>query len=346
MTRRALIINGYNTATDGRMTLTALQVETPKYRAVTQVVPGMDGALDYSDAANGRTSYETRKLTASLESSEGSCAERQKRFDAFIRHCNGRRCKIISPDHPDGYYIGRVQASIDFNNLAYGQISISAVCEPWRYSAVPCMDSVPVLGLSSDALITAEITYMEDASTCDAASYAVSTSMIAGNFSMRAAEIRSSAVWRIAVDPNTDYFVAARIRDGRGAWGCAAAMTAENWTHGAVRTGDDGYLYFRLENYSTSLLIATPVVVIPAKQLYLAHNGSAPAIASVKFSAASDKIDATSVAVCAGNDMTVLQNSGVWEVDLPPDDFPLLLYTWQTETNGQTVPVVWTRGDF
>lgn len=346
MIRRALIIDGYNTAIDGLMTLTALSIDTPKYKAVTQSVPGMDGNLDYTDAANGRPCYESRTLTASLESSAGSCAERQKRFDAFVSHCNGRRCKIVSPDHPGSYYIGRIQASIAFNNLAYGQIDLEAVCEPWRYSAAPCIASVPVLGLSADALTAATITYMDDASTCDAASYSVSTIPVAGNFAIRNGAVRSTAIWRIALAANTDYFVSARISEGRGTWGCAADLSATEWTRGAMHTGADGYLYFRLENYSTSLLIAMPVVVIPASKIHIAQNGAAPAIATVNFGSVSAGINATSVAVCAGQEMTVLQNSGAREIDLPPGDIPLLLYTWQTETDGQTVPVIWTRGDF
>lgn len=346
MRRRALIIDGYNTATDGLMTLTAFSVETPKYRVVTQSVPSMDGALDYADALNGRPCYDTRKLTASLESSAGSFADRQQRFDAFVQHCNGRRCRIVSPDHPNSYYVGRVQASIAFNNLAYGQIKIEAVCEPWRYSAVPCVASVPVLGLSADALTTAEISYMDDASTCEVATYSVSATAIAGNFSILSGEVRSTAIWRITLAANTDYYVVARVRDGRGTWGCATDISAKSWTRGAVRTGADGYLYIRLETFKTTSLIITPVMVIPASKIYTVQNGIAPAIASVNFAAASAEIKAKSIAAGTGEELTVLSNKDAWDIDMPPGDIPLLLYTWQTETEGQTIPIIWTRGDF
>lgn len=346
MIRRALIIDGYNTAVDGLMTLTKFSVETPKYRSESQTVPGMDGALDYADALTGRPYFDTRKITASLESSAGSHAERQQRFDDLVRHCNGRRCKIVSPDYPEHYYMGRVQASIEFNKPTYGQVDITAVCDPWRYSAAPCVASVPFLGLSADALTSAEITYLSDASTCDAATCAVSTKAVAGNFSIVKGSVRCTAIWRIKLAANTDYFVCGRIRDGRGTWGCAASLTSDTWVRGAIRTGSDGYLYFRIESYSTTRITITPVMVIPAAKIFTAKNGDAPAVAAVKFSAASAAVLASSVAIGAGADLSVVLSKNDAELDIPPGDVPLILYTWQTEDAGQTVPIIWTRGDF
>lgn len=346
MIRRALIIDGYNTATDGLMTLAKFHVETPKYKQVTQSVPGRDGPLDYSDALFGRPYFDARKLTATLESSAGTHAERQERFDALVRHCNGRRCKIVSPDYPGSYYIGRVQVSIDFNRPTYGQLELEAVCEPWRYNFAPCVASVPVLGLSSDALTSAAITYMDDVSTCEQAGYAVSMSTIAGNFTIHKGSVGSTAVWRIKLAANTDYYVAARIRDGRGTWGCATSATAKDWVRGTIRTGSDGYLYFRAQTYGSTALTISPVMVIPAAKIYTAKNGSAPAVGTVNFSAASADIGATTAAVGAGPDLTVVQVKNDLELDIPPGDVPLILYAWQAETSGQTVPVNWVRGDF
>ncbi len=346
MIRRALIIDGYNTAVDGLMTLTKFSVETPKYRSESQTVPGMDGALDYADALTGRPYFDARKITASLESSAGSHAERQQRFDDLVRHCNGRRCKIVSPDYPEHYYMGRVQVSVAFNKPTYGQVDITAVCDPWRYSAAPCVASVPLLGLSADALTTAGITYLSDVSTCDAATCAVSTKTVAGNFSIAKGSVRSTAIWQIKLAANTDYFVSGRIRDGIGTWGCATSLAADTWVRGAIRTGRDGYLYFRIESYSTTRVTVTPVMVLPAAKVFAAKNGVAPAVAAVKFSAASAPIAATSVAIGAGDDLTVVRPKNDWELDIPPGDVPLILYTWQTEDAGQTVPIIWTRGDF
>lgn len=345
MKRRALIIDGYNTAVDGLMTLAKFSVETPKYRAVTQSVPGMDGALDYSDALSGRPYYETRKLTASLESSAGTHEERQARFDALVRHCNGRRCRIVSPDYPGCYYIGRVQASIAFNKPTYGQIDLEAVCEPWRYSEAPSVVNLPVLGPSGDALEGAVIFYMDEVSTCRAHANA-QTANLAKGFSIVDGDVGSTAVWCIQLAPNTDYYASGRIRDGRGTWGCAASPTAETWQKGAVRTGDDGCLYFRIESYCSTMVNVTPVVIVPAAQMHIASNGVAPAVATVNFASASAAIDAMTITVCVGSDAMPLQNKGKWEVDLPPGDVPVLLYTWMTEPSGQTIPISWTRGDF
>lgn len=346
MIRRALIIDGYNTATDGLMTLAKFHVETPKYKQVTQSVPGRDGPLDYSDALFGRPYFDARKLTATLESSAGTHAERQKRFDALVRHCNGRRCKIVSPDYPGSYYIGRVQVSIDFNRPTYGQVELEAVCEPWRYNFAPCIASVPVLGLSADALTTATITYLDDVSTCGEVDWAVSASTFVGRFAIKTGSVGSTAVWRVELSPNTDYYVAARISHGRGTWGCATSADAKTWVRGAIRTGSDGYLFFRAQTYGSTELTISPAMVLPAAKIYTAHNGAAPAVGTVNFGDISAQIGASSIAVGAGHDLTVVWTKNDLELDIPPGDVPLILYTWQAETDGQTVPVNWTKGDF
>lgn len=344
MKRRALIIDGYHTALDGHMTLSAFVVETPKHQEITQKVPGMDGVLDFSDAVSGRPTYSTRKLTASLESSYGRHIDRQQIFDDFVNRVTGRRCRIITPDHPDRYLIGRVQADFKFNRPTYGQIDIEAVCEPWYYASAPCVASVPILGRPADLLTTAGITYIADSSTCDNAWFARSTANVAGNFTMQGS-VRSTAIWCIDLTPNKDYYVAARIRDGRGAWGCAATVSADTWTRGAVRTGADGYLYFKVENYSTTNVVVTPVIVLPAESVCTAQNGVAPAVATVNFAAISATIAAKSIVVCTDHNAIVLQSKGAWEVDVPPGDVPLIAYTWQAETVGQCLPISWIRGD-
>ena len=344
MKRRALIIDGYHTAMDGHMTLSAFTVETPKYQEITQKVPCMDGVLDFSDAISGRPIYGTRKLSASLESSYGRYADRQRIFDDFINRVTGRRCRIITPDHPDRYLIGRVQADFRFHKPTYGQIDIEAVCEPWYYASAPCVESVPILGRSADLLTAATVTYIDDISTCDNAWFARSTTGVAGNFTMQGI-VRSTAIWRIDLTPNKDYYVAARIRDGRGAWGCAATMSADTWTQGAIRTGADGCLYFRVENYSTTDVVVTPVIVLPAESVCTAQNGAAPAVATVNFAAINAPVAAKSIVVCTDHNAIVLQNKGTWEVDMPPDTVPLIAYTWQAEAVGQSLPISWTRGD-
>ena len=82
------------------------------------------------------------------------------------------------------------------------------------------------------------------------------------------------------------------------------------------------------------------LIIFPAK------NGVAPAVAAVKFSAASAAVSASSVAIGAGADLSVVLSKNDAELDIPPGDAPLILYTWQTEGAGQTVPIIWTGGGF
>ena len=42
--------------------------------------------------------------------------------------------RIVHPDHPNSYHIGRLQVVPEYNDLAHCAVSLSAVLEPWRYN--------------------------------------------------------------------------------------------------------------------------------------------------------------------------------------------------------------------
>lgn len=134
MKKRRLLLADYDTAAHGLWTLCALKVtKAPQVQTLVNV-PGRYAPLDQSDyLTDGQPYYGNATLNASLESSEGSHSERQARIDAMRDHLDGRSIRIVHPDHPDHYMIGRVQIQQEYNDLAHCCVSITAVCDPWFY---------------------------------------------------------------------------------------------------------------------------------------------------------------------------------------------------------------------
>ena len=134
--KRKLILDGYDTAADGKWTMTACKLTKAQQVQSFIDVPGRYAPLDASTAlTDGEPYYGSAGLDASFECSEGDLAARQRRIDDMVNFLDGRSVKIVHPDHPDRFLIGRVQVIPSFNNLAHCGVSVNAVCEPWLYSA-------------------------------------------------------------------------------------------------------------------------------------------------------------------------------------------------------------------
>lgn len=136
MEKRKLIVGTYDTADDGLWTLTGLEFSAPELLTYFVEVPGRKaGPLDLSTAlTDGDPTYGSRTLTATLESSEGTYLDREERISTMINWLDGWRLEIVLPDDPDHYIVGRVSVAKDFNDPAHAGITVTAVCEPWRYS--------------------------------------------------------------------------------------------------------------------------------------------------------------------------------------------------------------------
>lgn len=136
MQKRQLILDTYKTAEDGQWTLASCKITKAAQVQHFEEVPGRFAPLDLSTIlTDGQPYYGSAQLDAVLESSEGTRAERQERITEMVNLLDGRSVKIVHPDHPDGYMVGRVEIRPDFNGLAYSQVTVSAVLEPWRYNA-------------------------------------------------------------------------------------------------------------------------------------------------------------------------------------------------------------------
>lgn len=135
MERRKLIIGSYDTALRGPWTLAAWEFPEPEPQVNLVEIPGRDGPLDLSTAlTDGEPVYSgSRELTATLECSEGTYADRVKLISEMVNMLNGRRLQIILPDDPMHYAEGRVTVKKEYNDMAHCAVTVTAICDPWRY---------------------------------------------------------------------------------------------------------------------------------------------------------------------------------------------------------------------
>ncbi len=133
-TKRKVILNSYDTAVDGLWTLAACELSDAEVVTNYIDVPGrLDGPLDASTVLTGDVTYKPRTLSLQLESSEGTRQEREARIDYMVNKLHGQRVKIWLPDDAAHYLVGRISVKKEYNNLAHAAVTVSAVCEPWRY---------------------------------------------------------------------------------------------------------------------------------------------------------------------------------------------------------------------
>jgi phage-related protein len=134
MEKRGLIFGTYSTA-DWLWTLTGWSFSAPEYQEKFLDVPGRDGALDLSAALTaGAPTYHSRTLTAKLEYSEGNRLNREAAINIMVNWLDGWRHDIVLPDDPDHYITGRVSVAKEYNDNAHAAVTVTAVCDPWRYA--------------------------------------------------------------------------------------------------------------------------------------------------------------------------------------------------------------------
>jgi hypothetical protein len=134
MEKRKIIFGSYDTARDGLWTLTGWSLSAALYRENYVTIPGRDGDLDLSAAlTDGEPRYGSRTLTATFESSEGTRLERENIINTMINWLDGWRMNIVLPDDPDHYVTGRVRVQRDYNDPAHAAVTVTAVCDPWKY---------------------------------------------------------------------------------------------------------------------------------------------------------------------------------------------------------------------
>lgn len=151
MQKRKIIIGDYDTAALG-WTLAAWTFSEPIQKTKYEDKPSGDGSWDLSTAlTDGIPRYNDRELTVALELSEGTRLEREEIIRHMVNLLDGLRWPIYLPDDDLHYITGRVHVARDYNDLAHARVTISATCEPWKYSIA---ETVVTLTASSTAQST------------------------------------------------------------------------------------------------------------------------------------------------------------------------------------------------
>ncbi len=152
MEKRRLVIDDYDTAADGLWTLSQYKLTKGAQVQTFVSVPGRVAPLDMSTClTDGQPYYDSATLDAVLESSEGDRLARKFRIDLMVNYLDGKTVKIIPPDDPDRYLVGRLQIYQEYNDLAHCAVRLSAVCEPWLYAANETVTSLTAIEAKQSA---------------------------------------------------------------------------------------------------------------------------------------------------------------------------------------------------
>lgn len=132
---RKIIFGTYDSHLNGPWTLTGWTLTPAEQRTQFVEVPGRDGELDLSTAlTDGAPRYGNRTLTATFERSDGTRLEREAAINTMVNWLDGWRVDIRLPDDELHYITGRVHVAKNYNDPAHAAITVTAVCDPWRYN--------------------------------------------------------------------------------------------------------------------------------------------------------------------------------------------------------------------
>lgn len=156
MNRRFFILDKFNTWYDWRCTLTGKEVPPAEPKTNYVAIAGVHGTLDLTEALTGEPVYDDRTVVASFMCSEGTHREREALLRRIRTALHGRKVRIIEPDDPDHYFLGRVKIVEPVNNAAFMTFTVEAVCDPWRYAVNETNRVVSLTGRSVDVVIRNE----------------------------------------------------------------------------------------------------------------------------------------------------------------------------------------------
>lgn len=133
MQKRTARLGDYDTASHG-WTLTGCTLSDPEQKTQYVEKSGGDGSWDLSTVlTDGIPRYKNRNLTITLECSEGNRAYRQALIQEMVNTLDGLEWRIVLPDRPDYYLVGRLHVAVNYSDLAHAAVTVTAVVEPWFY---------------------------------------------------------------------------------------------------------------------------------------------------------------------------------------------------------------------
>lgn len=131
---RFFILDKFNTWYDWGLILTDKEIGAAEPKENYVDIDGMSGSLDLTESLTGEVTYKDRTISASFWTDNSSYRDRDVLMRKIVTSLHGKKIKIIEPDDPDHYYMGRVKIKSFDNTLPYLEFEIEATCEPWRYA--------------------------------------------------------------------------------------------------------------------------------------------------------------------------------------------------------------------
>lgn len=133
MIKRRIVFDTYDTAANG-WTLAKWELSAAEEKTNFVEKPGGDGSWDLSTVlSDGIPKYRDRTLTATFERSDGTRLNRKAKIDHMVNLLDGMKVKIELPDDPQRYLVGKLHVAQDYNDPAHASVTVTAVCEPWKY---------------------------------------------------------------------------------------------------------------------------------------------------------------------------------------------------------------------
>lgn len=145
---RFFILDKFNTWYNWNLVLLEKNVTPPVPKTNYVDIAGSSGTLDLSESLSGEAVYNDRTVSASFWTNEGTIQDRTRRIHEISRILHGKKIKIIEPDDPDHYFLGRVVIKSITNILPYATFAIECTCDPWRYTVNEFHRRVDVNGVN------------------------------------------------------------------------------------------------------------------------------------------------------------------------------------------------------
>lgn len=150
---RYFILDKFNTYYDWHLIVTAKDITPSEPKTYLVELDGMHGSLDLSESLTGEIIYKDRTIEASFWTDYGNYRDRDKLLREIITALHGKKVKIIEPDDPTHYYLGRIKIKSSSNSLPYLTFTIEATCEPWRYAIEDTVRQVMARSTPTDIVI-------------------------------------------------------------------------------------------------------------------------------------------------------------------------------------------------
>lgn len=118
----------YDSKTDFGLVVASVEIGAPDVRADKVEVPGMDGALDFTEFF-GRPCYGNRQMTISA----GFVLSNRFMQESTIRNAlHGRKMQITLSDDATFYYTGRVTVPSMQRTSRVDQVELTVDCDPYK----------------------------------------------------------------------------------------------------------------------------------------------------------------------------------------------------------------------